>query len=351
MSVIVLREEDINMKKMVIISLLSIGLSLPAMTLGSEIEPGFDLLKTMAGTTIELPVVGPIPLEGNPALFPSGKGLMNADTIIKRKQGIDPFEPPDGEGIVDIELVALSMKSIDSFDGTPLGLPGMVDLYVTVNQASELPIPFPDLPQPCTLQPSIGSMTIQHTTADGGTFTSHLTVDSCLIFVEAGGDVNDPSHILAFIPLSDIDPDRRLEANGVWSHTPPPGLSPAPNFPKGEFVIGVSSGKRVPFIKRGTGKAHSVTLLATDVKLKAKPKRNSHQVDLTLTTSAELNTAKFIIYRGEKLPNGGTAMTKVCSFNSGNLPYNCTDKVVGDHYRVVEMEYDGDLILYDKVKP
>ncbi len=339
------------MKKILAIPLLSIGLSLPIMTLGSEIGPGFDLLKTMSGTKVDIPGVGAISLEGNPALFPSGKGLMNTDTIIKHKQGINPFEPPNGEGIVDIEMVALSMKSIDSFDGTPLGLPGMVDLYVTENQASELPIPFPDLPQPCTLQPATGSVTIQHTTEDGGTFTSHLTVDSCLIFVKAGGDVNDPNDVLAFMPLSEVDSDRMLKADGVWSHTLPLGLSPAPDFPNGEFVVGVSSGKRVPFIKKGSGKVHVVILLATDVELEVKKKGNSNQVDLTLTTFAEPNTAKFIIYRGEKLPNGGTAMTAVCSHDSGGSPYQCTDDVVGDNYRVLEIEDTGRPILYDEVTP
>ncbi len=34
------------MKKILVVPLLSIGLSMPAITLGSPIEPGFDLLKT-----------------------------------------------------------------------------------------------------------------------------------------------------------------------------------------------------------------------------------------------------------------------------------------------------------------
>jgi hypothetical protein len=183
MSVIFFREEHLNMKKIVAIPLLSLWLSLPTLTLGSPIGPGFDLLKTGSGTEFDMPVIGIVPLEGNSALFPSGSGLKNTDTIVKRKQGIDPFEPPSGIGTVSIELVALSLKSVNSFDSTPLGLPGMVDLYVTVNHASELPIPFPDLPQLCTIPPSPpSSMTIQHTTAQGGTFTSSLIVDACFIF-------------------------------------------------------------------------------------------------------------------------------------------------------------------------
>ena len=70
---------------------------------------------------------------------------------------------------------------------------------------------------------------------------------------------------------------------------------------------------------------------------------------LKLTTLAEPNTASFIILRGDKLKNGGTAMSTACSFASGGSPYTCTDKVVGDTYRVLEIENNGRVILYDEV--
>jgi hypothetical protein len=57
------------------------------------------------------------------------------------------------------------------------------------------------------------------------------------------------------------------------------------------------------------------------------------------------------ILRGEKLENGGTKIKVVCEFPSGGSPYTCTDTVVGDTYRVLEIEYDGDLIVYDEVMP
>ncbi len=92
-----------------------------------------------------------------------------------------------------------------------------------------------------------------------------------------------------------------------------------------------------------------VKLLATGVNLTATV--NGNGVDLTLTTSAEPDTAALSILRGEKLENGGTKINVVCEFHSGGSPYTCTDTVVGDNYRVLETEYDGDLIVYDEVTP
>jgi hypothetical protein len=48
-----------------------------------------------------------------------------------------------------------------------------------------------------------------------------------LSLVIAGGDINNPSDLLAFLPLSSILPnpnDRTLTVDGgaPWSHTPPP---------------------------------------------------------------------------------------------------------------------------------
>lgn len=79
--------------------------------------------------------------------------------------------------------------------------------------------------------------------------------------------------------------------------------------------------------------------------------KNENQVGLKLTTTSEMDTAKFQILRGIKLDNGGTKLTSVCNFNSGNSPYTCTDNVVGSTYRVLEIENDGDLIVYDEVTP
>jgi hypothetical protein len=64
-----------------------------------------------------------------------------------------------------------------------------------------------------------------------------------------------------------------------------------------------------------------------------------------------MDIAKFQILRSVKLDNGGTKITPVCSFNSGNSPYTCTDNLVGNTYRVLEIENDGDLITYDEITP
>ncbi len=89
--------------------------------------------------------------------------------------------------------------------------------------------------------------------------------------------------------------------------------------------------------------------LAKDVELTAT--LNGTGVNLKLTTSAEPDTAKLLIYRGDMLDNGGTKVKEACRFASGGSPYACTDAVVGDTYRVLEIEYDGDIILYDEVTP
>jgi hypothetical protein len=90
-------------------------------------------------------------------------------------------------------------------------------------------------------------------------------------------------------------------------------------------------------------------MLRTGVGLDAVTSGNG--VDLTLTTLTESDTAALSILRGEKLNNGGTKITPVCEFNSGGSPYTCTDSVVGDIYRVLEKEYNGNLIVYDEVVP
>jgi len=93
-----------------------------------------------------------------------------------------------------------------------------------------------------------------------------------------------------------------------------------------------------------------VPLLAKGVKLEA-TKNKDGGVDLKLTTDSEKDTAALAILRGNKLDNEGTAIKTVpkCRFASGGSPYTCTDKVVGDNYRVLEIEYTGRLIVFEPV--
>jgi hypothetical protein len=95
-----------------------------------------------------------------------------------------------------------------------------------------------------------------------------------------------------------------------------------------------------------------VELLAKGVKLEATT-NNEGGVDLKLTTDSEQDTAEFRIICGDQLENEGTAITEVpvCIFPSGGSPYTCTDNVVCDNYRVLEIEYTGRPIIYDPVTP
>ncbi|MCK5524548.1 MAG: hypothetical protein KAI83_15565, partial [Thiomargarita sp.] len=61
------------------------------------------------------------------------------------------------------------------------------------------------------------------------------------------------------------------------------------------------------------------SLLATNVDLIAT--KNGTGVDLTLTTSAEPDTAALLILRGNKLSNGGTEIDVACHFASGDFFY------------------------------
>ncbi len=141
----------LSMKKLFVIPLLSIGLSMSSMVLASILLPGFDLFETVDETVVDFtPHGGPlVRLTGNSSLL-NPKSLGNTDTIVKRKQGIAPFEALDIRTI-NIELIALSLKSkepvdVSSMVFTPEAVAAMgikiytspeewasADLYVTVN--------------------------------------------------------------------------------------------------------------------------------------------------------------------------------------------------------------------------
>jgi len=251
-----------NMKKILAVPLVCAGLSMPAVTLGSPIEPGFDLFKTPGNgkTFVDLGPLGKIRLKGYPELIAS-EGLGNTDTIVERKQGIDPFEHPligaPSVGTVDIELVALSLKSIKpiSIDVSKLpsvathyvgGYVGDADLYVTVNALRDRPnvesvnsVLLPNLPQPDELDPSNGSMKIDHKgNPDGfssqGDFISKLEVFADLIFVVAGKDISDEANWLASMPAPDTV---NLSGEGHWTHERPANDMHNEDYPAGKFYV------------------------------------------------------------------------------------------------------------------
>ncbi|MEN8221311.1 MAG: hypothetical protein ABFS56_34180 [Pseudomonadota bacterium] len=264
-----------------------IGLGNPAVSNASPIEPGFDLFETVVpGTYINLGCAGDIPLEGNPALLAS-EGIGPTDTIVERKAGISSF--PD---TIAIELVALSLKSINSFDGTCLGLPSSVDLYVTINALG-----LPDLFQPDALPASTGTMTIRHENTDAdtlqGTFDSTLNVNSDLIFVVPGGDVNNPGdRIVTMVDPQPFD----LTSTGSWTHTVPSPDHHNAQYPAGNFYIppgnACDGGPCIVHTGPHTTEPTLVTLVENSFIATA-------GLNITWETASEVDNAGFFIWRGQ----------------------------------------------------
>ncbi len=202
----------------------------------TAIGPGHDLFVTSPGATVDLSSfgLGSIPVEGVP-IGPNPFGSDLADTIVERIQGIDPFNQcptPPCSDTIDIEIVALQLKSVDPVDLSPLGGPFVgvfADLWATINLGGVIP----QIPQYSVLQPSIGQMTINHDDPGGGTFTSCFgetsdTTGVCStlgvpgggvfadgIIVVPGGDPSNPLDVFFNIPaprvvVSAID--------GTWIH-------------------------------------------------------------------------------------------------------------------------------------
>ena len=100
-----------------------------------EIFPGFDLFATAPSppdpqTFVDLTIqsgglVGIVPLEGN--LFGPG----DTDTIVERLTGSGPLFPvPGGEATIEIELVALSLRSVSPIFIDPGGGGAFFDMFV-----------------------------------------------------------------------------------------------------------------------------------------------------------------------------------------------------------------------------
>ena len=179
---------------------------------GTPIGPGFDLFETLPGTEVNLSFIGGpvVPLEGVPFTF---KGFQG-DTVVRRLEGIAPFNHPGGVDTIDIELVALQLKSVAPVDISFLGglFTGVsADLWTTVNKGGIIP----GVPQPNALPPSTGTMTIRHELPNGGTFDSNQSVIGNAMFVVPGGDPNDPLDIL----LSAVAPPLPVASvNSEWEH-------------------------------------------------------------------------------------------------------------------------------------
>jgi len=169
-----------------------------AWALNEQVTAGFDFFKTDPRTFVTLPADSfapgippddlPVPMEG----VPIGPG--ETDTIVERLTGANVDNIGESDTI-PIELVALSLRSIDPVDLSPLGIFDM-----DVIGGADLGVP-----------QSQGSMTIFRDFVDGGFFDATLPVDAFLTFTEVGNPGNTFQ-----VPFFDVFDS----SAGSWSHIP-----------------------------------------------------------------------------------------------------------------------------------
>ncbi len=219
----------------VVLALLSVT---PA--LATPIAPGLDLWTAVPGDTLgngsqwdfrtlaipadffgpgSDPFVGLILLEGEPI------GPGNIDTHLERLDGIDPFNFGDGPQPIDIEIVALSLKSIDpiivSFNGG--ASTELWDSYLTIPRAQPL-----------------GAMDVDHSQTNGGTFDATIHLLPVFVF----SNVANPIDIRVFdYLLEGASPFVfQTSAPQPWTHTILPGdMHAAAGLPAGDFYPGAAS--------------------------------------------------------------------------------------------------------------
>jgi len=189
-------------------------LSLSALPLSAQINPGYDLLQTGSGASVDLSSLslGTVQLHGNPW----DTSLGNTDTIMNRTDTI-----PSGGGTSNVNVTALFMKSNNSV--TYMGQ--SVDVYVTLNNSGGK-IATTTLPQPDTLSASTGSINV----SSSGTFNYSITVNADLIFVKAGTSVTNSANYVDHRAASSIT----LTSSGSsWSSSAPAGYPSSATFPSG----------------------------------------------------------------------------------------------------------------------
>ncbi len=220
--------------------------------IADPILPGFDYFLTPPGGAFVDLGFGAIPLEGVPL---PNFNLGLTDTVVAR---MDPGPPEGGTGIIDIELVALHLKSVTPVDLTPVGGPPAADLHITIDASDRFftsgmsgTTPHPDgtgagpsyfnlpvLPSPA----SIGNMEMMHDPPGVGHtgatmkacfgdpascslmpagFALGLGVPGGGIFASAyavipGGDPANPLDVLGSLPA----PPVVLASRGIYVHTP-----------------------------------------------------------------------------------------------------------------------------------
>jgi hypothetical protein len=205
----------LSRKKIFSLLVLSVSvLLLSALPLSAQINPGYDLLQTGSGASVDLSSLnlGTVQLHGNPW----DTSLGNTDTIMNRTDTI-----PSTGGSSNVNVTALFMKSNNSVTYKNQ----LVDVYVTLNNSGGK-IATTTLPQPDALSASSGSVNVR----SDGTFDSSITVNADLIFVKAGTSVSDPNNYVDHRAASSIT----LNSSGSsWSSSAPSGYPSSSTFPSG----------------------------------------------------------------------------------------------------------------------
>lgn len=201
---------NLSVKPIVRVVLLA-GLVLAGSLIAPAQTAGYDLLQTSAGASVDLSDfnLGSVQLAGVPIQGSTG----NTDTIMHRTK--------DGPGSVPVEVYALFMKSTSAvnFNGT------QADVYITVNNSGGA-ISSSTLPQPDTLSPSQGTVTIN----TDGTFDSSITVNADVIIVPAGGSPSGTS-----LKTGAARAITLTSKGSPWSSTPPSGYPSSSGLPSGGF--------------------------------------------------------------------------------------------------------------------
>jgi len=172
--------------------------------LAGPIGPGFDLFSTPPGGGI-LPLSQMIPGAADVPLVGMPIGPGNTDTIVQRRTGL----PDGGTGVIETEIVALSLMSI-----APVNIMGsFFDVFVTLDP----------------LMRSGGQVIVTGHGTGGGTFDSFFDVFTEITFTEVGNPMNR-----MVVPRQ----DQLTSMGSMWSHDPPPAYPQDPRYPPGGFYPG-----------------------------------------------------------------------------------------------------------------
>lgn len=177
-----------------------------------DILPGSDLWQSVSPTTVEFgmgtppipagffgpgsePFEGTVTLEGSPlGGTPLCDGLSGGtDTLIERR-GPARLDPTDGDDTIPVEMVALSLRSIDPIQvGPDSFFDVLVDLAPNERQA--------------------GAMTITRTHPDGGTFDCEMFIQPRFIFTKT----DDPGDLRVLDTATEgYDPLRMVVVDTPW---------------------------------------------------------------------------------------------------------------------------------------